>query len=270
MFAHVTTLPTTMGDLRVLHGEGRPDLVLWPGLFFDHRLHLPLANALGERGLEVALVQSPGYGGSTLAKPRFQIRECGAAYIEVLEAMGWEGVAIGGTSWGGMSAMHAALIEPARIAALVLMNAPFWGGSRQGLMGVAPTMARHLPVEAFAAATLPSVLAKRTLLHHPGPTFRALADALRDAKPADREATALSVLQHRESLRPHLAELRTPALVIAGPEDSLCPLKPMTEGAAALPQGQLLVVPGTGHLSALEDPARCANAIESFLVGLAG
>ncbi len=72
--------------------------------------------------------------------------------------------------------------------------------------------------------------------------------------------------------RPDCAEVlratAVPALVVVGDEDSLSPVAQAQEMADALPQGRLVVLPGAGHLTAVEDPEAFAAAVVPFLQGL--
>ena len=89
----------------------------------------------------------------------------------------------------------------------------------------------------------------------------------RDRRRQDPEAVAraLEALAGRADRRGDLAGIAAPALVIVGSEDALTP-PPFAETlAAGLPDAELVVIPGAGHLTALERPAEFAAAVRSFL-----
>ncbi|MFC3226556.1 alpha/beta hydrolase [Marinibaculum pumilum] len=64
------------------------------------------------------------------------------------------------------------------------------------------------------------------------------------------------------------AGLRHPALLLHDPADPVVPFADSAALAAAWPQAALLPLPGSGHMSILEDP-RLLTAIAGFLPGMA-
>jgi proline iminopeptidase len=61
------------------------------------------------------------------------------------------------------------------------------------------------------------------------------------------------------------AEVVAPVLVIAGERDFQAPLAAQSDLAKALPHGRLLVYPGLGHFTFVEDPDRFARDVSAFL-----
>jgi pimeloyl-ACP methyl ester carboxylesterase len=66
-----------------------------------------------------------------------------------------------------------------------------------------------------------------------------------------------------------LRDLAVPTLVIVGEEDTLSPPSDAQAMVDALPDARLAVLPGAGHLSALETLAPFAAALAAFVDGLA-
>ncbi len=62
-----------------------------------------------------------------------------------------------------------------------------------------------------------------------------------------------------------LPQIDVPALVIAGDRDTFTPARYAEEMAAALPQGELLMVQGATHVAPLERKELVAAAVEKFL-----
>ena len=69
-------------------------------------------------------------------------------------------------------------------------------------------------------------------------------------------------LMQRVDLRPSLAAIRCPTLVLVGDGDELTPPALAQEIAASIPGARLVTVPDSGHLSTLEQPA----AVNKLLV----
>ena len=59
--------------------------------------------------------------------------------------------------------------------------------------------------------------------------------------------------------------LRTPSLVLVGEDDILTPPRYARALAAALPAGEVMLVPATGHACFLETPKPCTERMLRFL-----
>jgi proline iminopeptidase len=68
-------------------------------------------------------------------------------------------------------------------------------------------------------------------------------------------------------LRPKLASIKVPALVIEGAK-SVVPLDATIEWSRAAPNARLLLIPGAGHGVFQDQPRALLNAIEVFLAGV--
>jgi pimeloyl-ACP methyl ester carboxylesterase len=77
-----------------------------------------------------------------------------------------------------------------------------------------------------------------------------------------RQQTAI---MGRPDSRPGLAAIRCPTVVIVGDGDQLTPPERAAEIANGIPGARLVTVPGSGHLSTLEQPQAVAQALTRFL-----
>ncbi len=62
-----------------------------------------------------------------------------------------------------------------------------------------------------------------------------------------------------------LPEIHLPALVIAGSQDQMTPVKYAAFMAAALPDADLTIIDGAGHMIMLEQPEMVTSAVAGFL-----
>lgn len=69
----------------------------------------------------------------------------------------------------------------------------------------------------------------------------------------------------RRDMRPHLAKIRCPTLVLCGRQDSLTPPSGHIAMAEAIPGADLVILGGSGHLAPLERPAGVTDALETWL-----
>jgi pimeloyl-ACP methyl ester carboxylesterase len=72
----------------------------------------------------------------------------------------------------------------------------------------------------------------------------------------------------RADSRPTLPSITVPTLVLVGSEDQLTPPDLAREMSVAIPNADLVIVPGSGHLSALEKPEQVTAALAGWLARL--
>jgi len=167
---------------------------------------------------------------------------------------------LAGYSMGGRLALHAALVAPERVSALVLVSATAGVDDRPARVAADEALARDIErdgVRAFADRweALPLWAGQPAAV-------RAAARAERVAQDAGGLAASLRGFGAgaMEPVWERLGELAMPAVVVAGGRDA----KFTALGrrlVAALPAGRLVVVPGAGHAVPLEAPQAVARAI---------
>jgi len=63
-----------------------------------------------------------------------------------------------------------------------------------------------------------------------------------------------------------LPTISAPTLVLCGRQDRVCPVPVHEELAAAIPEARLVVIPGAGHLSTIDQPELVTQAMRSWLI----
>ena len=74
-------------------------------------------------------------------------------------------------------------------------------------------------------------------------------------------------LQRRPDQQKTMRKVRLPALVLAGRQDPLMPLRRQEFTATLMPYGQFRIIEDAGHLAPLEQPEAVSSAVEAFLNG---
>lgn len=69
----------------------------------------------------------------------------------------------------------------------------------------------------------------------------------------------------RPDSRPGLSSICCPTLVLVGEHDAITPPEVSAEIAAAIPGARLVVIPGSGHLSTIEQPGMVTQALVHWL-----
>ena len=85
------------------------------------------------------------------------------------------------------------------------------------------------------------------------------------ARALPEAAIALRLLGSELDIRSQLPKITQPTLIIHGEQDKIVPLERAKELAAAIPNAELLVLEGAGHVPTLTRPGQVADAIASFL-----
>lgn len=183
----------------------------------------------------------------------------------ILDRIGIERAVVGGLSMGAGTALRFALDRPERVAGLVLAAFPPGAGAEGGFASVAPRFAEAIERDGLDAAGARFVwgpssgldpeaarLVRQGFLEHPP---HGLALTLRGVIAAQPTVAAL---------RPRLATLRLPTLVVVGGEDRMA-LAPSRDLAGAIPGARLVVIDDAGHVVNLAQPAAFNAALEQFL-----
>ena len=127
-------------------------------------------------------------------------------------------------------------------------------------------MVERLTPEEFLAALTPWVFTYR-FLEAPSPEVMAFQAAARERGLLKSVAAYQRQL---EACRTHdalalLALLRTPSLVLVGEDDILTPPRYARGLAAALPRGEVALLPASGHACFLETPKPLVERVLRFL-----
>jgi pimeloyl-ACP methyl ester carboxylesterase len=248
------TVPTRLGDTHVLVA-GPADA---PPLVLLHGAMASAAHALGEVGpligrLRIHAVDVIGQSVKS-AEPRRPPdgRAYGAWLAEVLDGLGLARAHVYGVSFGGLVALHAASVAPARIDRLVLLvPAGVVAGSPWAQLtkvGIPLLVYRAFPSEASLARFT------RAQLTTPDPDWSAyLGDAVRCYGMPMRYPPLLSPEA--------LAGFDRPTLVLGASDDVHFPgPKLLARAKALIPHAEVELLPGCRHAPPTEDAFRRALA----------
>jgi proline-specific peptidase len=262
------------GPTLVCHGGG-------PGF---SSLYLTDLGNLGEE-LELVLLDPRGTGGSTKpADPRAYAFDDYVADLEELrEHLGLERMQLLGHSHGGVIAIAYAARYPERIERLILASSLARFSSEQETT-MAEAVEGHsaepwyedarAALEAEAAGDFESdeELAELALREFPfyfaryGDKEREYLETLRSETPnADALRLFNTELVPSFDLRPDLARITAPTLVLAGEKDFITGPPSAAELAEGIAQARTVLLPETGHFVFVEAPEAFREAVLAFL-----
>jgi pimeloyl-ACP methyl ester carboxylesterase len=241
-------------------GEG-PPLVLLHGAAVDSRMWQPQLTVLADEFTVVAW-DEPGAGRSSDVPADFGLADYAKCLAALIGGFNLGPAHVAGLSWGGTVALELYRHRPELVATLLLVDTyAGWKGSlpedevRARVEGVRQMLAA---ADHLFDPTLPGLFAG-----DPPAEFVALLDAMAaDVRPESMR-TALLVMAEADQrdLLPHIA---VPTLLIWGELDARSPLHVARQFEDAIPSAKLVVIPGAGHVSNLEQPELFNDAVRKF------
>lgn len=247
-------------------GSG-PPLVLLHGWAMHGGIFAPLVEALrAHRTLHV--VDLPGHGHSRGVGLPLRLDDCAEAVLDAVPAAPWCG-----WSLGGLVALRAATLRPARLPALAMvcatpkfvvagdwpqgMPAAVFHGFAAGLhTDWQGTIDRFIALEAFGSDHMREELRllRDAVLARGAPSPQVLADGLRLLEDGD--------------LRAALPALAMPSLWLGGRRDRLVNPAALQAAATRAPGARYVEVEHAGHAPFLTHAEAVAAALREFLDGV--
>ena len=227
-------------------------------------------NALGGR-CRVITPDLRGFGGSPLGDDEPSLDAMADDVATVLDGLGLDQVVLGGLSMGGYTTMAFLRRHPDRVRALLLMDtkasahAPEAAANRER---IAQRLDTDGTTDVLVSDVLPTLVGDTTVRDRPSALGR--VKALVESAPPPAAAWAQRAMAARPDSFDALRAADVPALVVRGEEDALSSQADSDAMVEALPLGRLVVLPGAGHLTAVEVPDAVSSAIGDFLADLDG
>ncbi|MFD5462304.1 alpha/beta fold hydrolase [Kitasatospora sp. NPDC127059] len=222
---------------------------------------------LGGDEVRVLAPDQRGFGGTELGTDEPSLDLVADDLALLLDAAGIDRAVVGGLSMGGYVALAFARRHPDRLSGLLLANT----------RATADTDAVRGNRERIAAAvtardSVRLLLDERVAAGQLGPDSQHLVERV-ETMVAAASPAAVAWAQRAMAARPDaldvLAGLRVPVSLLAGALDALVPLEEVELMARTRPDAELIVVPGVGHLSALESPGAFDAAVRRLLLRVA-
>jgi pimeloyl-ACP methyl ester carboxylesterase len=259
-------------------GNGPETIVLIHGLATNagyFRYNVP---ALA-RHYRVIAVDLPGYGRSDKSKEfPYTLTFYAASVARLIEELGIQPAIVGGHSMGGQIAMILALQRPELVSRLVLIDP---AGIESFRAGEGEWLRNALTIKGIT--DVPEDGIRRNLSQNFN-EWRAewewmVEERVRLAKAPEFAQFANAVVKSvgamlDEPTSDRLGDIHQPVLIVYGEQDGLIPNPYLHPGRAAgvfepaaakFPNARVVAIPGAGHMSHVEQPARVNASIIRFL-----
>ncbi len=216
------------------HGRGGP-LVLLHGFGGSSLAWKPIVGELA-REYRVIVPDLRGHGRSTNPTNQFTHRQASLDIYALLDRLGIKTFKAMGISTGGMTLVHMATSQPARVEAMVLIGATIYFPEE------ARRIMRESTVESMTAADW-----ERARMHHKrgDDQISALRNEFHNFKDSydDMNFTA-----------PYLSTITAETLIVHGDRDAFFPVTIPVEEYRAIPHSYLWIIPNGEHVPIFENP----------------
>jgi pimeloyl-ACP methyl ester carboxylesterase len=239
-------------------GQG-PPLVFVHGAAEDGRVWRPQLAALADEFTVVAW-DEPGAGRSSDVPADFGLADYASCLAAVIEAVGLGPAHVAGLSWGSTVVQELYRHHPGLVSTLILIGAfAGWKGSlpAEDVAARVEGVRQMLDAEPFDP-TLPGLFAGEP----PAEFVPLLEEIAADVRPESLR-TQLFLMAEADQ-RDLLPRITVPTLLIWGELDARSPLSVARQFQETIPETELVVIPGAGHVSHLERPEQVNDAVRKF------
>ena len=254
--------------------DGAPVVLVhgWACTAFAWRRQVPVLAAAGYRVIAFDL-KGHGFSDKPADATEYSVRAMTRFVLEAMDACGIECARLVGHSMGGAIATAVALAAPERVARLALVAPVGFGevlGLRLGRLLSPALSVPLLPGIGRVAMAVPrwTLATSFRLIWGGGPITLTSADVEEYRAPTQFAGyvPALRHLVHAFEWMPltaaQLGRLACPLLVLFGTRDRVVIPRKARDLVAAVPNGQLELIPGAGHMVQEE----CAEAVNARLL----
>ncbi len=210
------------------------------------------------------VIDLPGFGQSQ-PPVSFTIPSLARSVRELLAQLDALPCVLAGLSMGGYIALNFAQEFQSDLRGLILVDTRAEADTAQGKENRQKMidLVRAKGSAAIADQMQPKLLSPDTVAHRPY-QVRALRHMM-EAVPTQTIEHALSAMRDRPDMTEALGSIAVPTLIVVGDADAITPPDVAQSMQKKLPDAEMVVIQGAGHMSPLEQPAQVNRAIRNFL-----
>jgi pimeloyl-ACP methyl ester carboxylesterase len=248
-------------------GVGLP-LVLIHGFPLCRKMWRPQAEGLAKAGCRVITPDLRGFGESGLPPETVSMDVYADDIVALMDHLKIDKAAVGGLSMGGYVLLNLLERYPGRVAAPIFITTRAGGDDDAGKARrrALAEACRIQGIQPVAEAFRNILFAPETLAENPE-----LVDEVFgwiNATSPQGASAALIAMRDRQDSVALLGSISQPALVICADQDQAAPMEHSRIIAEGLPDADLCILHGGGHMVNMEQPIGFNEAILEFLTGL--
>jgi pimeloyl-ACP methyl ester carboxylesterase len=230
---------------------------------------------------QVEFLQSPAGGGFRMsapdlmgfgAMPRVAAPEAERASIEgyaeeahqMIGQLGGRAI-VGGFSMGGYILLALLRAHPADVSGAMFINTRAEADSAEARANRLKSIEE---VRASGTGGLVETMIVRLLGKNPTAALKDEMRTMMSRQSAAAVIAAQSAMARRRDQTDLLPQLKVPALIVVGAEDTVTPPVVARGMQALIPGSRLVEIPGAGHMTPLEAPKALSTAIRDFAAGV--
>ncbi len=221
----------------------------------------------------VIAVDLKGFGFSGKPDGDYSRRAQAALIAHLLDYFKIEKAWLCGNSMGGEIALNVALINPQRVAGLILIDSGGVKVSGSGSLApgylLIPVVGRVLTALSLTSDKLVRQGLEKSFFDRAKVTDERVANYYR---PLQTRAGQLAALRARTQaadfpIEQDLSQINVPTLIIWGAQDALIPLEAGIKMSKLIKNSKLVILDSCGHLPQEEMPARVVDEVRPFIAG---
>lgn len=213
-----------------------------------------------------------GQGQSEATPSGYDIESLYADAVALIERLGCSPCHFAGLSMGGFVGLRLAIRRPDLLKTLILIDTSSDPEPKENIRSyrMLSLVVRLMGFRPVANRVMGTMFSQK-FLNDPG---RApLKQEWKKRMMANNRVgslRALSGMMARDGLTDHLDRIKTPTLIIVGDQDVATVPAKAERMHAAIANSKLIVIPGAGHTSTVEEPAAVTAAIHDFITSQTG
>ena len=267
-FRYLEALPRDVSSFATRPGGGAGQLhgtlLLIHGFPLTARMWEPQLD-LAEHGWRVIVPQLRGFDGPPAENVAASVDEYAGDVIDLLDALHIEQAVIGGLSMGGYITFAVFRHAARYFRGMILADTRAQADTAEGVEGRKRMLqlVRERGAAAAADEMLPRLIGASTRVSRPDveQTIRGLILS----NSTETIAGAIMALMTRPDATPLLPTIHCPTLVVVGDEDVITPPAASEEIKRGISGAELVIIPGAGHMSNMEQPDAFNVALARFL-----
>lgn len=245
---------TNLGKIAVypkLVDSDKTPIIFLHGVYFDHHLWDEVLHSIQDR--TTYNVDMPFHGLSKeITKNHWSLNDCADMLLEILDSLQITKVIAVGHSWGSMTILRAAAMQPERFESVLLCNMPFLPAPKKQKITFGLQHSMLLFRNFYTKQAAKALFGKTSLKENPSLVYH-LKRSMNLMSNGQIKHTDKAVIADAEDASELIQNLKVRSFALKGVEDYV-PATPYIE----------TIIIGGGHISPLEKPEEVLNLVNKL------